>query len=312
MRFCVNCAEAYETQVSVCRRCLSDPCVPRAAMDRVLSELESGRADRIRWPQFIYPGERRHLLVAVALSLAISLVLGVLTLSLYFWMLVGTIAMIRYNQWKLQTRLVEVTEKTAPEIWRLVRLASYRLGVPPPPTFILNVEEPNAFTTGFWGDSCIVLQTGIIRLLKNQELLAVVGHEIGHIRYGHTTFMGLAGPTTPRTRIQPVAAVLGVLFNAWSLRAEYTADRASLIATRDVESAVRCQMKLSLGRDLGAEIEIGEFVRGPEKEQEDSWSRLFELTGTHPYPRNRVREIIRFSKSSIYGDIFVAEGRCEP
>jgi heat shock protein HtpX len=57
-------------------------------------------------------------------------------------------------------------------------------GIPKPKVGISKLTIPNAFAFGRWqGDGRVCVTEGILRLLKKDELRAVLGHEISHLKH---------------------------------------------------------------------------------------------------------------------------------
>jgi heat shock protein HtpX len=77
----------------------------------------------------------------------------------------------------------EVSEAEAPELHTLVAHIARAAGLPKPRVAIIDSEAPNAFATGRNANHGVVaVTTGILRLLSQRELAAVLAHELGHIR----------------------------------------------------------------------------------------------------------------------------------
>lgn len=58
-----------------------------------------------------------------------------------------------------------------------------RAGIPPPRLYVLDHAEPNAFACGNRAaNSAIIVTSGLLRELDNQQLIAVIAHEVAHIR----------------------------------------------------------------------------------------------------------------------------------
>src|SRR2546427_13017721 len=56
-------------------------------------------------------------------------------------------------------------------------------GVPRPRIWIVPDEDPNAFATGHDPrDSHIAVTNGLLRICNRDELQAVIGHELGHVK----------------------------------------------------------------------------------------------------------------------------------
>jgi heat shock protein HtpX len=77
----------------------------------------------------------------------------------------------------------EVSSAEAPELHALVGKMAAASGLPKPRVAIVDSEAPNAFATGRNAHHGVVaVTTGILRLLSQRELEAVLAHELGHIR----------------------------------------------------------------------------------------------------------------------------------
>lgn len=74
-----------------------------------------------------------------------------------------------------------------------------------PALYCLPVRTPEAFTVGGRRDAGIVVSTGLLGLLPPRGLVAVLGHEISHLRAADHTLMRVAGALT---RMAATASVL--------------------------------------------------------------------------------------------------------
>jgi heat shock protein HtpX len=76
-----------------------------------------------------------------------------------------------------------VTEKDAPELYRMVDRLRQRAGLPMPRLAIAEQEQPNAFATGRNPSKAVVaVTTGILRYMPPEELEGVIAHELAHIK----------------------------------------------------------------------------------------------------------------------------------
>ena len=79
---------------------------------------------------------------------------------------------------------VEVDEKTAPGLIAIVRRLADKAGLPMPRVYIIPEEVPNAFATGRNPSHAAVAVTeGLLDLLNEEEIEAVLAHELSHIRH---------------------------------------------------------------------------------------------------------------------------------
>ena len=76
-----------------------------------------------------------------------------------------------------------VTEKDAPELYRMVDRLRQRAGLPMPKLAIAEQEQPNAFATGRNPEKAVVaVTTGILRYMPQEELEGVIAHELAHVK----------------------------------------------------------------------------------------------------------------------------------
>lgn len=76
------------------------------------------------------------------------------------------------------------SEKEEPELHRMVAELAGAAGIPKPRVGISQLNIPNAFAFGRTrGDGRVCVTRGLLRLLNRDELRAVLGHEISHIKH---------------------------------------------------------------------------------------------------------------------------------
>jgi heat shock protein HtpX len=85
---------------------------------------------------------------------------------------------------------VEVDERTAPDLVRMVRELSGRAGLPMPRVYLIENPQPNAFATGRNPENAAVAATtGLLNMLSHDEVAGVMAHELAHIRNRDTLIM---------------------------------------------------------------------------------------------------------------------------
>lgn len=102
----------------------------------------------------------------------------------------------------------------APGLVRAVQVLAARAGLPQPPALFL-VPSPllNAFTVGTPKGAAVAVTAGLLRGLPMREVVAVLAHEIAHIRNHDMLVMGLADLMSRLTSLLSNVGVLLVLLN---------------------------------------------------------------------------------------------------
>jgi len=84
----------------------------------------------------------------------------------------------------------EVDERSAPELFDIVRNLAARAGLPMPRVYVMDNPQPNAFATGRNPEhSAVAVTTGLLDHMGREELSGVLAHELAHIRNRDTLTM---------------------------------------------------------------------------------------------------------------------------
>ena len=83
-----------------------------------------------------------------------------------------------------------VDATTAPELQEMVIQLARAADMPPPAVYIIEQDQPNAFATGRNPDNAAVAATtGLLQRLSQEEVAAVMAHELAHIKNYDTLIM---------------------------------------------------------------------------------------------------------------------------
>ena len=83
-----------------------------------------------------------------------------------------------------------VDERSAPELYALVRQLAAAAGLPLPGVYVMDNPQPNAFATGRNPqNAAVAVTTGLLSTVNQEELAGVLAHELGHIKHHDTLLM---------------------------------------------------------------------------------------------------------------------------
>jgi Zn-dependent protease with chaperone function len=180
-----------------------------------------------------------------------------------------------------------------------------------PEVFVSANPVPNALTVGM-NKPFIVISSGLVDLLDDEEMRFVLAHELGHSMSGHAVYqtllqrlIQLSGVlnTIPMGGLG-VRAIMAALME-WSRKAELSADRAGLLATQDPPTAFRVHMQLASGGHLENLDPTSFFAQGQEYDDagdlRDSVLKLLLIEArSHPFAVVRAAELRRWVESGDY------------
>ena len=183
-----------------------------------------------------------------------------------------------------------------------------------PELYVRNDRSLNAMCIGM-AKPFIVVNSGAIELLDEDELRALLGHELGHLLSGHALYRTLAHILTNlalRLSWVPIGSLvlraIVVGLQEWWRKAELSADRAGLLAGQDPAASQRLLMKLAGGGDL-SEVDTTAFLEqaGEYERSGDLRESLIKLqlvvASTHPLPVARAVELRRWIDDGAYQQI---------
>lgn len=262
-----------------------------------------------------------------AVGWAVSLYFG--NTSITYWVIAGALiyALIQYFMaTKLAVAMTgakEIVKKDNPRLYRTVENLAITMGMPTPKIYMIDDPAPNAFATGRDPKHAIVAATtGLMEIMDDSELEAVMAHEMGHVKnydirvsmiaFGlvsavgfltdialHMMFFG--GGDNEERNVPPIFYILGIVLiilapivaaliqMAISRQREYLADATGAMTTRHPDG-------------LASALEKLKNHTQPMKQQNTSTAHLFfsnplkrgffsNLFSTHPPLEERIARL---------------------
>ena len=219
------------------------------------------------------------------------------------------------------TGAVEIQKKDNPRLFRIIENLAITMGMPMPKVYIINDQAPNAFATGRSPEHAIVgVTTGLLEIMDDNELEAVMAHEMGHVKnydirvstiaFGLVSLIGFIADIAIRMLIwgdtrnnntNPFVMVIGfavILLSpliasmtqlAISRQREFLADATSVMTTRHPDGMISALAKLGqYGKPMEKQntSTANLFLVNPLKK--GFFSRMF---STHPNIKDRINRI---------------------
>jgi Zn-dependent protease with chaperone function len=218
---------------------------------------------------------------------------------------------------------LRVSPRQCSRLYRDLKEACAVLDVAEPDFYITQNPYPNVHFFGMQRHT-IVLTTGMVDLLTDEERVALLGRELGHIKAEHMLYRTMAIliaeilHSASRSVVLPgvilTEAALYALF-VWFRRSELTADRAGLLVAQNPETCISSLLKQVAGsQKLVDDLDNDEFVRQADvldDMEEDLLTLYYKFSmvrwQTHPFPAYRAREMKEWSQSEGYQRILRGE-----
>lgn len=274
---------------------------------------------------------RRNTFLIMAVFIGLITGIGYLV-SVYFgntsitlWVMAGALiyALIQYfAAGKLAVAMTgaqPIEKADNPRLYRIVENLSITLGMPMPQVYVINDPAPNAFATGRDPKHAIVAATtGLMDIMSDRELNAVMAHEMGHVQnydirvsmiaFGlvsaigvlsdivlHSMFYGRRENSNPWMLVVSLVIIIlapivaAIVQMAISRQREYLADASGALTTRDSEGMASALEKLlQYGRPMqkqhSATAQL--FISNPLKP--GFFARLF---SSHPPLEDRIQRL---------------------
>ncbi|MEM9541307.1 MAG: M48 family metallopeptidase [Cyanobacteria bacterium P01_E01_bin.42] len=212
---------------------------------------------------------------------------------------------------------VQVSDRQLPHLHELLLDACQILDLEPPQLYIQQNPAPNAYTFAMRGKKpFMVLHTSLVDMLTPEEIQAVMAHELGHLKCEHGVYLTMANLIMLASNILPIwgsliAQSLQEQMMEWLRCAEFSCDRAALLATQNPRTVMSVLMKLAGGSpSIAPMLNLDAFIAQAKDYDAMSATEVGELLKatqssqlTHPVPVLRAREIDRWASSPSYQDL---------
>ena len=212
---------------------------------------------------------------------------------------------------------VLVSEKQLPDLHKLLIEACEILDLEPPQLYVQQNPTPNAYTFAMRGKQpFVVLHTSLIEMLTPEEIQAVIAHELGHLKCEHGVYLTMVNLIVLAANMLPpwgtvLAQSLQDQMLQWVRCAEFSCDRAALLAIQDPKVVMSVLMKLAGGSPtLAPQLNLDAFIEQAKAYDSIGTDSLGEVLQaaqtaqlTHPVPVIRAREIDRWASSAEYQSI---------
>ncbi len=179
--------------------------------------------------------------------------------------------------------MVHITEKQLPKIYNIVKSITKKIGIEMPELYLKLDRTINAYEYGT-EKFTIVIHSGLIECLEDDEIYAVLAHECGHIACKHSLYKMVADVVLDRAMfgvqelvcyldgkgllgniagniVSTVDSALELAFYHWDRCSEFSADRIAVICCGSAEPVIETMMRLAGGTiHLDQEIDKNLFM----------------------------------------------------
>lgn len=225
-------------------------------------------------------------------SSLVSLVFGLIGLAIVAVMFFGTALIIGMIIIKMQRQMmlgnalqIEYSAYAWLRDW--ANDVSRDLEMPRVEIFVTQDPVINAYAFGFIRPYTIVLHSGSIRYLTHDELKAVVVHEMGHIKFGHTQ---ASLYLLPFINLPVLGAIFTWIAGFWQRRTELTCDRLALMYMENSELVKEALIKVHVGPDVASSM--NDVARQwLQYNAERPMNRFTQTFSTHPFLVRRLSHL---------------------
>lgn len=224
----------------------------------------------------------------------------------------------RWTRLSFLGSMVRVDERQFPVLHRALNDAAGILDQEPvPELYVQAFPFLNSYCVGM-DRPIIVINSGLVDLLDEDELRWVLAHELGHAMSGHAVYRTILDRLMHMSGVFGAVPLGGMGFRViaaalmeWQRKSELSADRAGLLATQDPAVAYRALMKMASGGHLDDLDQTSFFQQGAEYEATDLRDSMMKMLlieqRSHPMPVSRASALRSWVDSGAYTTILAGE-----
>jgi Zn-dependent protease with chaperone function len=251
-----------------------------------------------------YPTEIWILLATLSLVLLVLVLTALATFCTSFVVVFFMVGLAYYYTRQHHQELLRgarlVTPNTEPALSPVIQEAALRLRPEKVQFFIAKNKALNAYTFGLTDPKVVVLHSGLFSVMDRDEIQFIIGHELGHVRLGHTVVNSLVGGMAGIPNSYSAAVLLQLALLSWSRACEYSADRAGLLACGSPEKAITSLLKLEAAQHGVSPAGLQRTLQKIEKHDDHWLDSLNELTSSHPMSIRRIKQIRDYANTAEY------------
>lgn len=204
---------------------------------------------------------------------------------------------------------LKVTKSSYPQLFDYLEYACQILNMPKVPEMYIQWGYGiNACTIGA-ENPIIILNSGLIDLCDDDEIMFIIGHECGHIKSNHMLYHMMASIINTIIDQIPLgnyaAAPLQYALYYWSRMSEFTADRAGWLCCQNLNAVVRSFIKMAgLPINQYANLDAKSFIKQAQDFQMldyESLNKVIKLLSimdqTHPWTVMRGAQLLEWINS---------------
>ena len=171
-----------------------------------------------------------------------------------------------YNEVENQGEGINITNESLPKMHQQLVDACQILGVKEIPTYSTDWEyAPYHFSNGE-KHRRIVMMSGSADLFTDDEMMFVLGHELGHMACGHKPYHMLLEtfymPFVNDAAFKAWASIIKLPLMEWYRISDYTADRMGLLCCQDINAAITTMIKKAgLPKKCYNNIDVQGFIQ---------------------------------------------------